>query len=1239
MSLNIIFSSSTDKLARALAADVRSFVDDVGSGRSGFDPIRPIRIIVPNRNMEKWLRFSLARSGNIAFNLEFPYLECGLWDLVESCMPAADGGDVERRSAGTGRAGRAPMDSSVTAARIAACLLRDAQSESGEPSVLIRYCLTGGVAGSPGFCTRLWQLSERLALSFREYEFSRTTMVREWLAGQGLTDPSPMKVAQARLYREVCGDVDVADGNSGVRHVSLFRMGETAFGGAGAVKAVHDGGQPVFMFGLTSLSAYHCRLIWEISRRMDVYLYHVNNCHEFWEDATTPAEDNRWRRIVAAKVTLNESGEELDLGGALDDNPLLKAWGKAGRETVKLLAQMENAGDAETRWIDDGDGELPEGATVLQRVQHGIVARTSQVGRVPQDDSIEVWNCPGKLREVETIAERIVGLLGADPGLKLSQIAILVSDMATYKPLISQVFDRDKGDMGHLLGPLPYNLADSNASSDSLYAQGVMTLLELAVGDRPRAQVFELLYNPCYQSAVGVTAPQVDSWAARIGLLGAFREVGSDASAPAPFSWAQALTRLRLGLAMPEDDEREPAADDANPFARLYPAAIRGVDDEGIDTLCAWLEILFARLDGIRAGEAGAADWHSRFLALFDEFLAVPSDRPGESIVRDAFAEGMAGFFADGSPLDRAMAAAGMRERIPAGLAIEIVRGIPGQIPTCRGAYLSDGITVASIKPMRPIPFRVVFVAGLEEGAFPAANRESSLDLRFPGRQIGDITSTDAGRYMFLETLMATTDRLILTYDGWDTKKDATHEPCSVVRQLMDFIGESVLLPGSGADAGEGRGFIRRRVPISPFGKGYLDGSAAIDPAARRLQDRVVACMVEAARTGRKVELMAAIQAAAGRSDCPAADRMVLSSALDVLAPPPGHTAAETTPAAAAAGTPAPRVIRIRQLATFLEDPMKARLQRVFDTWEQDDDDPADELDEPFGFDPIQKANLVTTALKRRISGVVGAGMVPDDIARAVEQAYMRSCAPQAPFRAIEVAEVLEKIDGDRLARADDSLPQWSVSLQLPDAHVDVDVDGLTYRIPLDQGVDFSVRSDTESMAGFGRIKRLGSMPAGDRSGLLQPFMYAVVLRALPGAFGNPEYLEMMELSGDQGLSRARLQADRSQAHEFLSMVIREYMDDSNIFESLPYGVVCKVVGASVRNGSVEYPPDRELTRKASKLVDPTANGEWLSYYPLIVQRMLSARTVVPQRIGEVIRRRYGMLWASTYVKKAKAGS
>ena len=94
----------------------------------------------------------------------------------------------------------------------------------------------------------------------------------------------------------------------------------------------------------------------------------------------------------------------------------------------------------------------------------------------------------------------------------------------------------------------------------------------------------------------------------------------------------------------------------------------------------------------------------------------------------------------------------------------EALEGLTGS----RGHYLADGVVVSPLLEMRALPFRVVFLCGLGEGRFPAADGPDPLDLTLASRQVGDVSPRERDKYLFLETLACARDRLYLSYVARD---------------------------------------------------------------------------------------------------------------------------------------------------------------------------------------------------------------------------------------------------------------------------------------------------------------------------------------------------------------------------------------------------------------------------------------------------------------------------------------
>jgi exodeoxyribonuclease V gamma subunit len=127
-------------------------------------------------------------------------------------------------------------------------------------------------------------------------------------------------------------------------------------------------------------------------------------------------------------------------------------------------------------------------------------------------------------------------------------------------------------------------------------------------------------------------------------------------------------------------------------------------------------------------------------------------------------------------------------ESVPYRIPFEFLENELSSLSSGRGQYLADGVVVSSFLPMRAIPFRVIFIAGLGEGKFPAPESRGALDLRQRRRYPGDVSARERDKSMFLETLLCARERAILSYVSRDALTGDEIPPSSVIRELRHLL-------------------------------------------------------------------------------------------------------------------------------------------------------------------------------------------------------------------------------------------------------------------------------------------------------------------------------------------------------------------------------------------------------------------------------------------------------------------
>ena len=147
--------------------------------------------------------------------------------------------------------------------------------------------------------------------------------------------------------------------------------------------------------------------------------------------------------------------------------------------------------------------------------------------------------------------------------------------------------------------------------------------------------------------------------------------------------------------------------------------------------------------------------WITEINDFIKEFFAIPNEFREEKTVQNQLTESL---------LKLKLFDVFLEKKIDYTFIIEFLKIELIRIPSKVGKYLIDGITVSSLMPARPIPFKIIYLVGLNESSFPGIKDSTVLDLRNADPMTGDLTRPEANNYLFLETLLTVKEKLYLSY-------------------------------------------------------------------------------------------------------------------------------------------------------------------------------------------------------------------------------------------------------------------------------------------------------------------------------------------------------------------------------------------------------------------------------------------------------------------------------------------
>ena len=741
--LTVYRGNRAELLAELLAAQLR--LNPPG-------PFEPVRVVVNTWPTSRWLGEQVALflgdpgsawANGVAANLRFPFPGSYLRELVQLVLGDGAGAGTDPWRAG----------------ELVWPLLEQlpALIERPEAGLLRRWLQQRGwLDGQRGqrLDRALWQLGRAIADAFDDYTLYRPQMLAAWQQGKALDGAGQPLAAgqqwQPLLFRELAARLERPP--FGLRVQAAIAALQQAQA-RGLRLELPD---PIRLFGLSSMAPLQVQLLQALSGLVEVELYLLTPCRALWQ-----------RRDGAHEAPL---GEEWLLSV-----PRLEArFGRLGAEFQQLLEGTGVAQLGEEREHDlfvgaalaaEHSGRPP---ALLEQLQEQLVdpEQRPRLHLAPGDESLQFLACPGRLRQVQIVRDRVLQLLAADPSLTPRDVLVMTPQVDAFAPLVAAVF----GDSGATGVNLPWRLTDRSQQSDPGIAQGLLALLELG-GERLTASALDgllacgalLLRHGIDPAEAGAITALLQRAGFRWGLDGRTHSLG----------WA--IDRLVLGLVLPEQPGLAPS--------NTAPLAMGGsLEQQG-----RWLGLLRGLKRAMRQLERPRTPrgWVDQLRQLLPELFGDGGERTWElPPIQAALADWLAVAGSSGLELPAPVVAAVLGERLAA--------------DSGRFGHRSGALTISGLEPMRAIPHRVIVLMGLDGGAFPRQRERPGFHLMERQRQLGDPSPADQDRYVLLESLLSARQHLLITWSSRDSRTGETLMPCTPVRQWLALLEQDL---GKGAMA------------------------------------------------------------------------------------------------------------------------------------------------------------------------------------------------------------------------------------------------------------------------------------------------------------------------------------------------------------------------------------------------------------------------------------------------------
>ncbi|MBU3949315.1 MAG: exodeoxyribonuclease V subunit gamma [Proteobacteria bacterium] len=729
--LTVYTSNKLEILAQKLAEIVKIPV----SGSFVF-PHSPEIIIVQSKAMERWVSLQLAKINGVCANCCFPFPNAFLDGIIKIYFP-----DIPKTNL---------FKPDVMALKLVK-ILPDFMDQT-KFECLKRY-LIGDKSG-----LKLFEISEKIADLFDQYTVFRPDFIFSWENNK--EENRKHHNWQASLWQVI------AKGNEKYHRSYLQKALIETLNNLSLDSAKLYG--RISVFGISSLPHFHMQFIEELANIAEINIFLLNPCREYWTDILTEKEVGKIKKKYAAKIT--DDYLHVEKG-----NSILSSLGELGKVYFEYITSAEHV------LIEEFEDQ--KCIDMLSCIQSDILnlkeRKISDNHYKPEgpDPSIQFHSCHSKVREIEVLCDNLLSMFEEYPDLMPEDILVMAPDIEVYAPFIHAVFDNRKDNEPRI----PFSISDRNIRKENGIINSFLSILDLKESRFKVSQVMAVLECHGIKEKFGLIESDLET------IRGWLKDTrirwgvdGYDKTAlglPEIYenTWKAGIKRLLLGYAM---HHKAPHKNEEMFLGILPFNEIEGSDTKILGNFLEYLETIFDLAKFLKEPET-VAKWHAILSGLIDTFFTTDDDiQQSVQFIRKVL----------GDMLKNAELS-GYDKELDYDIIKYYIRKVLEDEYSVSG-FITKGITICSMLPMRSIPFKVICLLGMNSDAFPRSSSSYSFDLMAIEPRPGDRSKKNDDKYLFLEVLISARKILYLSYIGQSIQDNSSIPPSVLLIELLDYIKE-----------------------------------------------------------------------------------------------------------------------------------------------------------------------------------------------------------------------------------------------------------------------------------------------------------------------------------------------------------------------------------------------------------------------------------------------------------------
>lgn len=587
----------------------------------------------------------------------------------------------------------------------------------------------------------------------------------------------------------------------------------------------------LFIMGVSSMPEQVMDFFRILGKHADVYLLLINPCRDYWGDIDNSKKAlaeirSRMRTSDPLSLIKHELGEDtlLDLSesqnienlrygdnGELEGgNALLTALGRQGRDILSLLVKPNEAPDFINCFVK------PQGRDVLSCIKRNLLTLDdAEVSEIEDgDNSLIFCSCHTQTREIEVLRDSILQKFkeAKDAGEELlpRDILVMTPNIEQYAAQIEAVFGSiDRKSPNYI----PYSIGDRTVDRESPVTSAILKLLDIGNTPVTLSFIISLLQIPEIALSFDITtddAQIISNWCMEANARWGLDEVEANDEASVkdiPWTFKKAISRMIKGAMIGEDVDE---------CGELYDSI------EGSDlNLLGRFENFITKLIEIRDLFTKNKDQDLRLdqrsyqindSENIEEELAT-QDRPMIEVLGEFFRDFIKNCDGENRAAEFIRTLGGMTKILPElgnrpKITLRVLASMLSNAFAAKvdeNSYLRGKVNFCSLMPMRAVPFKHIFILGLNDGDFPRKERSPGFNLITlrPFFRRGDRSRSVDDRYLFLEAILSAQKSITFSYIGCDPVDKSVRNPSAVISELWDYLNDNFKVKALDAEVKE----------------------------------------------------------------------------------------------------------------------------------------------------------------------------------------------------------------------------------------------------------------------------------------------------------------------------------------------------------------------------------------------------------------------------------------------------